>query len=374
MSSEIWNPRSSASAEQPPDDLEDNSSFDGESTMAPLATHELSLSAQQPAVLQCLDREGWLVTPPVNGCRVAVLSRACKQALEGWPHRLECLEFLEIESDAFVARQLEWVAHHCPNLRYLVLDTTFASGDNLRDAIQAIARGNLFISDAIQAIARGCSQLRHLDVSTNSVSDEAIAAVIQFCPQLQHLDVSACDVTDATLWAVAADCPQLKELDVALNRVSNTAIQAVAADCPQLRRLNVAKCTDRTDEAIESVAWGCPQLERLYVACLQLLTDAAIQAVAQGCPQLKELNVSRCARLTDASIRSLAESCTQLESLTTRYCPLLTSAVVRALEQGCRQLKYLDMTPLVCSDGWRAMSWRNMDGGLCRDTVLDGLL
>ena len=69
MSSEIWNPRSSASAEQPPDDLEDNSSFDGESTMAPLATHELSLSAQQPAVLQCLDREGWLVTPPVNGRR-----------------------------------------------------------------------------------------------------------------------------------------------------------------------------------------------------------------------------------------------------------------------------------------------------------------
>ena len=112
----------------------------------------------------------------------------------------------------------------------------------------------------------------------------------------------------------------------------------------------------------------------MLLACLQLLTDAAIQAVAQGCPQLKELNVGRCARLTDASIRSLAESCTQLESLTTRYCPLLTSAVVRALEQGCRQLKYLDMTPLVCSDGWRAMSWRNMDGGLCRDTVLDGLL
>ena len=33
------------------------------------------------AVLQCLDREGWLVTPLLNGCRVAVLSRACKQAL-----------------------------------------------------------------------------------------------------------------------------------------------------------------------------------------------------------------------------------------------------------------------------------------------------
>ena len=60
-----------------------------ESTMASLATHNLSRSAQQLAVLQCLEREGWLVTPLLNGCRVAVLSRACKQALEGWPSRLE---------------------------------------------------------------------------------------------------------------------------------------------------------------------------------------------------------------------------------------------------------------------------------------------
>ena len=91
--------RSSGSAEQPADHSADSSaerpahhSSDVESTMAPLATHNLSRSAEQPAVLQCLDREGWLVTPPVNGCRVAVLSRACNQALEGWPHRLECLE------------------------------------------------------------------------------------------------------------------------------------------------------------------------------------------------------------------------------------------------------------------------------------------
>ena len=94
-----------------------------ESTMATLVTHNLSRSAQQLAVLQCLEREGWLVTPLLNGCRVAVLSRACKQALEGWPNRLESLKFLEtwahpsitgkLWTRDLVAKKLQWVAHHC---------------------------------------------------------------------------------------------------------------------------------------------------------------------------------------------------------------------------------------------------------------------
>ena len=119
MSSEISDVLSSASAEQPADHSADGSAerpahhrYDVESTMASVATQN------QLAVLQCLDREGWLVAPLVNGCRVAVLSRTCRQAVEGWPSRLKCLEF---ESGAGeVARKLQWVAHHCPKLQYLL--------------------------------------------------------------------------------------------------------------------------------------------------------------------------------------------------------------------------------------------------------------
>ena len=272
--------------------------------MVPLATHNLSRSAQQLAVLQCLEREGWLVTPLLNGCRVHVLSRAYKQALEGWPNRLECLEFLRPEaqlySDREVARKLQWVAHHCSQLRYLVLDHTFPAGDN--------------ISEAIQAVARGCSRLRHLDLAGNTISETAIETVAQACPQLECLIMRDCDVTDATLWAVAQGCRQLKELDVSHNLVSNAAIQAVAQACPQLRSLNVSYCYYLRDEAIDSVALGCSQLECLDVSGLNI-TDAAIHAVTQGCSQLKQLDITQCAMLTESALVSIMESCTHLRFL-----------------------------------------------------------
>ena len=270
-----------------------------QSTMAPLATHNLSGSAQQLAVLQCLEREGWLVTPLLNGCRVAVLSRACKQALEGWPTWLECLEFLEINSDDLVARNLQWVAHHCPELRYLVLDHTFPDGGNL--------------TEAIQAVAGGCSRLRHLDSGGNSLSNAPIETVAQACPHLECLCLADCDVTDAALRAVAQRCPHLKKLDVSENRVSNAAIRTVAQACPQLECLCLAAC-GVTDAALWAVAQSCPQLKELNVS-LNLVSNAAIQAVAKGCPQLIKLNVIGCPMLTESAILSIVQSCSHVRIL-----------------------------------------------------------
>ena len=334
-----------------------------ESTMVPLATHNLSRSAQQLAVLQCLEREGWLVTPLLNGCRIAVLSRACKQALEGWPSRLERLEFLEMHSDDLVARKLQWVAHHCPQLWYLVLEQQLPNGGNLSEAIQVVAGacsrlrhldsgGNSLSNAPIETVAQACPQLeclclaecgvtdaalwavaqrcphlKKLDVSQNLVSNAAIETVAQACPQLECLCLAACGVTDAALWAVAQSCPQLKELNVSLNLVSNAAIQAVAKGCPQLKKLNVTGCINLRDEAIDAVARGCPQLEYLEVVGLQFLTDAAIHAVTQGCPQLKQLDMTQCAMLTESAIVSIVQSCTHLECL--KHCILGRTVVIR---------------------------------------------
>ena len=302
------------------------------STMAPLAAHNLARSAQQLAVLQCLERGGWLVTPLLNGCRVAVLSRAYKQALEGWPNRLECLELLtcdrevKIYSEREVARKLQWVAHHCAQLRYLVLDTTLPDGGN--------------ISEAIQAVARGCSRLRHLDLAGNSVSETAIETVAQACPHLECLLMCDCDVTSAALWAVAQHCPQLKQLDVSCNHVSDAAIQTVAQACPQLERLCVAHSDVKT--ALWAVAQGCRQLKELDVSH-NLVSNAAIQAVAQACPQLRSLNVSYCYYLRDEAIDSVALGCSQLECLDVSGLNI-TDAAIHAVTQGCSQLKQLDIT------------------------------
>jgi len=329
-------------------------SSDVESSMAPLVTH---CCAEQPAVLQCLDRGGWLVTPLVNGCRVVSLCRACKQALEGWPNRLECFEFEEIAGTAEVARKVQWLAHHCHKLRYLALDTTFSSFSS--DGNIALDYG--VMSEAIEAVATGCPELRHLDLSGNDISDAAIKSVVLACPQLECLHLLACDITGEALWAVALvqRChwwSWLKELNVACNPdVSNPAVQAVAEACPQLQLLNMNHCLNLSDEAIVSVAWCCPELKELYVSALHSLTDVAIQAVAQGCPQLKALNVSACALLTDAAMGSLARGCVQLEWLNARNCRLLTFATVEGLERGCLRLTYLDMSPLILSNNIPAL-------------------
>ena len=161
-----------------------------------------------------------VIKPLLNGCRVAVLSRTCRQAVEGWPSRLKCLEF---ESGAGeVARKLQWVAHHCPKLRYLALHTTFSTGGNL--------------IEAIQAVAQGCPQLRHLDVSFNSVSDAAIQAVAQACPQLECLEVVGLQfLTDAAIHAVTQGCPQLKQLDMTqCAMLTESAIVSKACICGHL--------------------------------------------------------------------------------------------------------------------------------------------
>ena len=264
-----------------------------------MAIHTVSYSAQQIGVLQCLDKEGWLVAPLLNGCRIAALSRACKQALDGWPSRLQCLEFLEIYGDLEVARKLQWVAQHCPQLRYLVLNYCYPSGGNL--------------SEAIQAVAGGCSRLRHLDSGGNSLSNALIETVAQACPHLECLCLADCDVTDAALWAVAQRCPHLKKLDVSENRVSNAAIRTVAQACPQLECLCLAAC-GVTDAALWAVAQSCPQLKELNVS-LNRVSNATIQAVAKGCPQLKKLNVIGCPMLTESAILSIVQSCPHVRIL-----------------------------------------------------------
>ena len=279
------------SAEQPA-----HHSSNVQSTMA---IHSVSYSAQQLEVLQCLDKEGWLVAPLLIGCRIAVLSRACKQTLEGWPNRLECLECLKLCRNDLVARKLQWVAHHCPQLRYLSLYSRIPDGRNL--------------TEAIQKVAGGCSRLRHLDSGGNSLSNAPIETVAQACPQLECLCLAECGVTDAALWAVAQGCPHLKKLDVSQNLVSNTAMETVVQACPELECLCLAAC-GVTDAALWAVAQSCPQLKELNVS-LNLVSNAAIQAVAKGCPQLIKLNVIGCPMLTESAILSIVQSCSHVRIL-----------------------------------------------------------
>ena len=327
------------------------------------------MTSSASAALQCLEREGWLVPPLVNGCRAAALSRACKQDLEGWLGRQECFKLEQVFSDKKAARQLQWLAHRCPQLRYLELGIVIG-----------ITGRTYVLDEAIQAVAWGCSLLRHIDLSGNTIADETIEVLAQACPQLECLYLSFCDLTDEALWAVEESCPQMQEIDVSRNSFSPWAVQAFAFSCAQLKLLNVSHCTDLSNAIVQSIARGCsqmralilntdnrgdvvsskaitdvamisiaekcPQLESLEIFGLQFLTDASIEALANGCQSLKNLDVSRCTGLTNAALQSLAQGCTQLESLTARHCRLLTSEVIQVVVKGCPRLTHLDVTPL----------------------------
>ena len=337
-------PTSQKSAEQPADAIAVE-----ERPANPSSGNEVpnTSSAEQPAdsesadegkngglasVLQYLSRDAWFVDPLFDNCRLTELNRQCNQAMEGWPTRLQCLDYRnwpvnQMPNDAHLIRQLQWVAHSCPHLKHLILPSLAQTMVKLTD-----------ITEAIQDVAGGCPKLMALSMRGYNVSVVAIEAMAGACPELKRLCLAAVMLTDPGLCAIAKGCRKLKELDVSHNPISNASIQKVAECCPLLETLSMKFCNFVNDDGIVPIALACPPLTRLNISCLFNLTDAAIDAVAQKCTRLQYLDASGCYRLTNNAIWSLARTCSKLESLFTEECDLMTWAPYNDLLKGCPRL------------------------------------
>ena len=320
-------PASSVSAEQPADPIKVHREPATPAPADSLLIHHV--------LLECLETQGWLVAPLLNGCRLTELNRYCSQALEGWPRRLESLQYCDylprdVPYHTQIVTNLRWVARSCPQLKHLVLP--YASH---------ICRNDFDITAAIKDIASGCPNLQTLEIGGHMISAAAIQTVGQACHELKCLCMGGTSLTEAALCSVASGCPSLDKLDVSDNMITNASIQMVAKCCGQLRDLCVAECTYLTDAAIVSIASSCSQLQRLDVEDLHRLTDAAIRAVAQGCPHLQRLIACRCKRLTDLAISWLTQGCKQLQTLDVCECNMLTDHAIWCLAHDSTRLQWL---------------------------------
>ena len=262
-------------------------------------------------VLQCLDRQGWLVPPLVNGCRATELNKQCSRELEDFGSQLQWFDsdncsFDQMPYAGQLPRKLQWVATHCPQLQHLILsDIIFFQPPDL--------------TEAIQAIAQGCSQLKTLDLSSHTFSDVAIEAVAQACPKLEILNVGGSPIRECILITVAQHGRNLTHLG--LNScgegITDKGILAVATNCLNLQFLDIGGCNCTA----KALAQGFPELTHLILCeCMTLLCEdpdcayEAWRAAMRRCPKLQNRGLYSLHDLGDTEstplILNLLQCCT----------------------------------------------------------------
>eukprot|EP00899_Mesostigma_viride_P005370 jgi/Mesvir1/14834/Mv05460-RA.1 len=117
------------------------------------------------------------------------------------------LRYLDV-SGLCVQKQVVALAPKCPELRTVLMESTFATDDD------------------VAALATHCRHLHTLDVSYTGVQDGAIQELARMCPMLESLAVTAChNVSDNSLMAIVEHCAYFHELSWAGSAITEKGIQ-----------------------------------------------------------------------------------------------------------------------------------------------------
>ena len=230
------------------------------------------------------------------------------------------------------------VARGCPKLKYLHLEGTVVSEDDILSFV-AHCSGLQHVCARLQeggsalrlatALRRHCASLESVELRRGwELSEGCFTGLGRLCKLVLHQSAD-----DDDLQHILPCLPRLEHLE--LPRSYNvTTLQGVSLF---LTHLVMPDC-DLTDAAMQSVIHNCPLLQRLSVGgrhittllCsrlvqlkmigTELLTDAAMSSVLRGCPALEQLNVSHSLSLT-----KLEADCPRLTRLVAQYCERLTT-------------------------------------------------
>eukprot|EP00899_Mesostigma_viride_P005619 jgi/Mesvir1/15058/Mv14708-RA.1 len=154
---------------------------------------------------------------------------------------------------------------------------------------------SLFVGD-LRLMLRHCPSLASLVVSDNHhlVMSTGIA---EHCPQLRHLDVSNTSVTNDVLSAVAERCVRLRHLDVSNTSVTDVVLSAVAERCARLRHLDVSWCRLLTPGIVKQITARCPRLRGLRLRGYRF-DEAGALFLGEQCPGLRMLDLTNCQATT----------------------------------------------------------------------------
>jgi hypothetical protein len=134
-------------------------------------------------------------------------------------------------------RMLFALGKSCPQLRSLTCDRCLEVEDS-----------------GLIALARGCKDLRHLDVTRSSVSDEGVRFLLECCRRITYLFVNECelvsDVAFVRLPALLSEKDECKRARLKSLEVYNTACEAMSMQYLQEHCANTAMffSVDAADE------------------------------------------------------------------------------------------------------------------------------
>ena len=190
------------------------------------------------------------------------------------------IEFLDLSRvKATISRsKMVGVARSCANLRVLDVHSTFATclchtvltevvnhAPNLRylDLHEASSSDQLML-----AVAKTCKQLQYLDVSNTSITDTSMVEVVQSCTKLQYLKVRSRKqkVTDLTYSVLALSCSELRHLDIFFNDISDEILALIGSQCRKLTYLNISWSHKVTDKGLVAFLDSASRLKTLEVS------------------------------------------------------------------------------------------------------------
>lgn len=166
---------------------------------------------------------------------------------------------------------------------------------------------------AFRAIPRFCFQLRSLDLSHTSVTDDVIFSLAARCgSKLQFLALHGCTkLSSRALRAIADMCTHLRFLDIGgVPAVDDdTLAYIVRARGATLRTLVLSDCTKLSDTAMAHIGKHCSALMSLTVRSLTSITDCGLQIMCERIGhRLQILDLLDCTGLTMGGYFSTMEA------------------------------------------------------------------
>ena len=207
----------------------------------------------------------------------------------------------------------------------------------------------LLEDEVLLKLVERCSSLQTLHLPNCVwISGDVLVGCVTRLPELKSLDISGMTVSDEHLVKAANRLPKLEELNVTeCRKVTDIGIMSIVENCQGLRHviLNESKgySGNISDVGLKHIGQCCPGLEELTMCFCPSVTDTGLRYLVEGCRQLKHLDISGCLSLTDSALKCVAKCGEQLERLRASECVQLTSHSVNDVLQNCPKLMHLEL-------------------------------
>jgi Leucine-rich repeat (LRR) protein len=156
-----------------------------------------------------------------------------------------------------------------------------------------------YINDSfVNNLLAGCTDLRHIDLSSTNVTLASMPLIIKECKFLETLDMTGSKVPVKK--PIIYDGCSINEGSLMKPYLGNN------VEGPHLKRCNFSS-SDITDQIIGFLVRHCTNLEALLLDNSPFITDSACSYISQHCPRLQILGLSYCL-ITDVGLQSIAGS------------------------------------------------------------------